>query len=107
MRYTARQGVDRTGVVQAVNDLFSATTDTPLAMLFSLAHDFPVEWSAFVNGAADFQAAIRRDYFPYFTQGKNLTITSLEIYGGSMGAPLRHHAVAGAEIYLVVRYTMG
>jgi hypothetical protein len=147
MRYTARQGLDKTKVVQAVNDLFGAATDTPLAMLFSLAHDFPVEWSAFVSGAADFQAAVRRDYFPYFTQGKNLTITSVEIYGGPAGGPLRHHAVAGAdldafsnamnnadlaqqtytvdaspdaagptqvltrsagaEIYLVVRYTMG
>jgi hypothetical protein len=98
MRYTARQGLDKTKVVQAVNDLFSAATDTPLAMLFSLPHDFPVEWSAFVNGAADFQAAVRRDYFPYFTQGKNLTITSLELYGGPMGGPLRHHAVAGADL---------
>jgi hypothetical protein len=147
MRYTARQGLDRVKVVHTVNDLFGAATDTPLAMLFSLAHDFPVEWSAFVSGAADFQAAIRRDYFPYFTQGKNLTITSVEIYGGPKGAALHHHAVAGAdldafsnamnnadpaqqtytvdaapdgagptqvltrtasaEIYLVVRYTMG
>jgi hypothetical protein len=95
MRYTARQGVDRAKTVQAVNDLFGAATGAPLAMLFSLPHDFPVEWSAFVNGATDFQADIRRDYFPYFTQGKNLTITSMEMYG----ATLRHHAVAGANAF--------
>jgi len=97
MRYTARQGVDKVKTVQAVNDLFGAATGAPLAMLFSLPHDFPVEWSAFVNGAADFQADIRRDYFPYFTQGKNLTITNLEVYGPT-GATLRHHAVAGADL---------
>jgi Tc toxin complex TcA C-terminal TcB-binding domain len=97
MRYTARQGVDRAKTVQTVNDLFGAPTAAPLAMLFSLPHDFPVEWSAFVNGAADFRADIRRDYFPYFTLGKNLTVTSLEMYGPK-GATLRHHAVAGADL---------
>ena len=97
MRYTARPGVDKTKTVQAVKDLFSAPTAGPLALLFSLPHDFPVEWSAFVNGAADFQANIRRDYFPYFTQGKNLTLTSLQMYAPQR-ATLRHHAVAGADL---------
>jgi hypothetical protein len=97
MRYAARHGVDAAKTVQAVNDLFGAETGAPLAMLFSLPHDFPVEWSAFVNGAADFQASIRRDDFPYFTQGKNLTIISLEVYGPK-AATLRHHAVAGADL---------
>jgi hypothetical protein len=97
MRYTARQGADRAKVVEAVSDLFSATTAGPLPLLFSLPHDFPVEWSAFVNGAADFQAAVRRDYFPYFTHGKTVTITGLALYGSS-GATLRQHAVAGADL---------
>jgi hypothetical protein len=96
IRYTARQGADKAKAVEAVSDLFSAPTAASLAMLFSLPHDFPVEWSAFVNGAANFQAAIRRDYFPYFTQGKNLTITGLELYGPG-GGILRHHAVAGVD----------
>jgi hypothetical protein len=97
IRYTARQGVDKAQAVQAVNDLFGDATSAPLAILFSLPHDFPVEWSAFVNGAADFQANIRRDDFPYFTMGKNLTVTGLEIYGPN-GATLRHHTVAGADL---------
>lgn len=50
--------------------------NTAIALSNFARSAFPVEWSAFVNGAADFQADIRRDYFPYFTQGKNLTITS-------------------------------
>ena len=49
-----------------------------------MRHDFPTEWSAFVNdaNAADFKATVRKDYFPYFTQGKNttITITGLDLY---------------------------
>ncbi len=40
------------------------------------------EWSAFVNGTGDFTATIRKDYFPYFTQGKTITTTGLELYDG-------------------------
>jgi hypothetical protein len=41
---------------------------------------FPTEWAAFVNGSDPFTATIRRDYFPYFTQGKTLKIDLLELY---------------------------
>src|SRR5205085_9612612 len=53
---------------------------------------FPVEWSAFVNGAANFTATIPRDFFPYFTRGKALTITAIEIYG----TDLKHHVVGNS-----------
>jgi hypothetical protein len=57
----------------------------------SLRHDFPVEWSRFTHGAADFGATVQRDYFPYFTQGKTVTITGLEVYGTDM----KHHVIGG------------
>ena len=59
-----------TSVKAALDDLFQEANQSNLALLFSLRHDFPTEWSAFVNGGNDFSATIRKDYFPYFTQGK-------------------------------------
>jgi hypothetical protein len=92
VRYTARQGVDATKVKTALQDLFaeaSPATGANFALFFSLSKDFPTEWSAFVNGAADFQVTIRRDYFPYFTHGKAVTVTEMQLYGPSVA---KHHA---------------
>lgn len=90
IRYTARQGVDTTKVKTALADLFQQASESNLALLLSLRHDFPSEWSSFVTGAGDFTATIRRDYFPYFTQGKTITVTGLDLYGQDV---TKHHAV--------------
>ena len=63
IRYTARQGVNPTSVKAALDGLFQEANQSNLALLFSLRHDFPSEWSAFVNGGNDFSATIRKDYF--------------------------------------------
>src|SRR5262249_21041481 len=89
----ARQGVDSTKVTAALQDLFASSPGANFALLFSLPHDFPVEWSKFTQGAADFAATIKRDFFPYFSSGKKLTVVSLEIYGSD----LKHHAVGDPE----------
>jgi hypothetical protein len=89
IRYTARQGVDGTKVTTALNDLLQEASQSNLALLFSLRHDFPSEWSSFVNGTGDFTATIRKDFFPYFTQGKPITIVGLELYGQDV---TKHHA---------------
>jgi hypothetical protein len=84
IRYTARQGVDGSAVTTALGQLFGATAGSNLALLFSLPQDFSTEWAAFVNSAATaapFKAAIRRDYFPYFTNGRKITITGIDVYG--------------------------
>jgi hypothetical protein len=90
IRYTARQGVDRTKVQAALHDLFQQASQVNLALLFSLRHDFPTEWSAFVNGTGDFIATIRRDHFPYFTQGKTITIVGFDLYGRDIA---KHHTI--------------
>lgn len=90
IRYSARQGVDPTKVKATLDELFQQANQAGLALLFSLRHDFPTEWAAFVNGTGDFTATIRKDYFPYFTQGKTITITGLELYDGQNVA--NHHA---------------
>lgn len=90
IRYTARQGVDSTKVKSALKSLFEQTNQAGLALLFSLRHDFPSEWAAFVNGTGDFTATIRKNYFPYFTQNKTITITGIDIYGQDV---TKHHSV--------------
>jgi hypothetical protein len=90
IRYTARQGVDRTKVQAALHDLFQQASQANLALLFSLRHDFPTEWWAFANSVGDFSVTIRRDHFPYFTQGKTITIAGLDLYGEDV---TKHHAI--------------
>jgi hypothetical protein len=91
MRYTARPGVDPSSVKSALADVLQPATSSNLALLFSLRHDFPSEWSAFVNGTGDFTATIRRDDMPYFTQGRKITVVSLELYDGM--DVTKHHLV--------------
>jgi hypothetical protein len=98
IRYTARQGVEPAKVNAALDELFQQASQANLALLFSLRYDFPTEWSAFVNGAGDFTAAIRKDYFPYFTQGKQkqITIAGFDIYGQDVSV---HHGVGKQDAW--------
>jgi len=90
VRYTARQGVDSIKVKQVLDKLFQQANQAGLALIFSLRHDFPTEWAAFVNSPNDFTAKIRRDNFPYFTQRKQITIVAFELYGQDV---TKHHMV--------------
>jgi hypothetical protein len=90
VRYTARQGIEPARVKAALVDLFQQAGQANLALLFSLRHDFPTEWAAFVNGTNDFKSTIRRDHFPYFTQGRTLTIRGFDLYAQDV---TKHHAV--------------
>ena len=81
VHYTARPGVDRGAVHAALQTLFQDADQATLAVLFSLRHDFPTEWAAFVSGSGPFTATIRREYFPYFTQGRPLADVRLAMYG--------------------------
>ncbi len=93
VRYTARQGVEPGKVKTTLDDLFGQVTQSKLALLFSLPHDFPTEWSAFVNAKnnSSFAAMIQKNYFPYFTQGKNITIEKIELFDAKHAA--RHHVI--------------
>jgi len=90
IRYTARQGVEPSKVKTALDDLFQRVDQSGLALLFSLRHDFPTEWSVFVNGSDDFTAKIRKSHFPYFTQGKTTLVSELSLYAADGN---KHHAV--------------
>ena len=52
IRYTARLGVNVDAVTAALDAVFEDATKSPLALIFSLRHDFPNEWAAFVNSTA-------------------------------------------------------
>jgi hypothetical protein len=81
IRYTARPGgaLLRDRAVAYVEELVQAAGSSGLALLFSLKHDFPTEWSQFLGGDGDFTATVRRDYFPYFTQGREINIDVVQV----------------------------
>jgi len=90
IRFTARQGVDPTKVKSALDDLFQQTVSggPNFARLFTLQEDFQAEWTAFAGGGGPFQATVRKNDFPYFTHGKSITITEIEL----RGSDAKHHA---------------
>jgi Tc toxin complex TcA C-terminal TcB-binding domain len=80
-RYTARQGGDlmRKNAIGHLKDIISEVNSSGLALLFNLKQDFPSEWQQFVTGKNDFMALIKQEHFPYFTQGKEITIHETQL----------------------------
>ena len=87
LRYTASDGGEnlKRDAVTSVKKFIKANIDLGeqegLFALFDLKYDFPNEWSAFINPNANtqptshFTARIRKDYFPYITQGRSIKFT--------------------------------
>jgi len=83
IRYTAREGggvLARAAVGQLSNMVEQAET-SELAIMLNLKYDFPTEWNLFLNESGGFSANIKRDYFPYITQGRNISITEISLHG--------------------------
>ena len=82
VRYTARQGGNtlRDGARQHMRELIGKANEAGLAVVFSLKHDFPSEWHRFSSGTNDFVAIVKRDHFPYFTQGNEIAIDALQVH---------------------------
>jgi hypothetical protein len=82
IRYTARDGGAHLGAL-ATKEISQALTDastSTLTLLFSLRHDFPTEWAAFVSGTSDLAIALRKSFFPYLAQGGPVTVDGLVLY---------------------------
>lgn len=82
MRYTARQaGQLREPAVARIEELVKDANTSGHALLFSLQHDFSSEWHRFTapGSTENFTAKVKRDYFPYFTQGQNITIHEIQL----------------------------
>jgi hypothetical protein len=108
VRYTARQGVDATRVKATLEELFQQAGVADQALFFSLRHDFPTEWAAFVNSPdGDFPATIRADYFPYFTHGKTITITGIDLYRPNGTDAPRHHLVGDQATWDAATASLG
>jgi hypothetical protein len=83
IRYTARQGGDllRAKATEHMEELVGEANKAGLGLLFSLKHDFPSEWHRFLTaGDANFAAVVKREYFPYFTQGRAITIVGMQVH---------------------------
>jgi hypothetical protein len=98
LRYTARQGGQALAdaAVASLTTLFEEASSSSLALLFSLRHEFSNEWHQFVSGTANFAAIVKRDYFPYFTSGRTITVDAVEL-----------HAVDTTQHELTSRVAMG
>jgi hypothetical protein len=93
-RYTARDGGQ--ALSNAANastaSLLADATTRPLVRLFSLRHEFPSEWSRFVNSQASGMTTITVDLgttrFPYFVQGRHIVVREAKPLARSKsGAP--------------------
>jgi hypothetical protein len=89
MRYTARQagGLLGHGAVAAIQEMVEDAKTSGLALLLSLPHEFPSEWAKFITApgsTAKFEATVKRDYFPYLTQGKDITLRDVRLYAIDM-----------------------
>lgn len=95
VRYTAREGGSllKREATKYLQEIISTVNTSGLIRLFSLKHDFPSEWHYFVNGSGNFEATIKKEYFPYFVQGKNIIINSTELILVEMGQDLTHRPV--------------
>lgn len=89
VRYTARQGraqlVEK--AVEYLTDFVGEASTSGLTLMFSLPHEFPTEWHQFVTGTANFAASVKRDYFPYLTQDRTITVDEVQLL-----------AIAGAQL---------
>jgi Tc toxin complex TcA C-terminal TcB-binding domain len=97
MRYTARQGgtVLSGEATKSIEEFVADAKASGLALLFSLPHEFPNEWHKFTatGSAANFEATVRRDHFPYLTQGRDIQIGPIQLHAidvqtGKMKSPV-------------------
>ncbi len=82
VRYTAREGGTqlREKAVERLTELIEDAHRSELALLFNLKHDFPSEWHRFVNSpAGNLEISVKREHFPYFTQGRDVSVASVEL----------------------------
>ena len=87
LRFTARQGgaLLTEGAEVHVGTVVEAYS-SGLTLMMSLKHDFPTEWSRFHTAGGSFTAKLERSFFPYFTQGRTVTITEIRVDAIASGA---------------------
>jgi hypothetical protein len=48
--------------------------------MFSLRHEFPTNWHKFISSNENFSAVIKKEHFPYFAQGLNITEPVFQLF---------------------------
>lgn len=90
VRYTARDGGAslKTEVISelsaAVNAFIRSEGENGLTRMFSLRQEFPTEWAQLTQSAAGARSAkffISKNRFPFFVQGKTLTVRQVDLFG--------------------------
>jgi hypothetical protein len=107
LKYTAREGGDALKVnasdnlVNNINKMLVSLKDTGLSQLFSLKHEFPTEWYAFLNqpdvNTGDQTCAIQIDTnrLPFFVGQTNIKIMSMSLFADAAAMPALHVTSAG------------
>jgi len=81
-------------VRHAAGPIFAAgahqDSTSTLALLLSLTNDFPVEWTAFVNGKDDPAIPIGPNLFPHLAQGRRAATDGLVAFAPGGDGKLSH-----------------
>ncbi len=88
LRYTARDGGNElnSGATVAATNLLAAANSQPLFRVFSLRHEFPSEWHRFVSsptstsGPNVMTVDLATTRFPYFVQGRDISINEAMVF---------------------------
>jgi peptidoglycan hydrolase-like protein with peptidoglycan-binding domain len=99
LHYTAREDETLRGAAStAVQNLLATASVRPLLRMFSLRHEFPGEWYRFVNSPASAETTMTVDLgagrFPYFAQGREITISGAKVLARSKSAAAPEIAIA-------------
>jgi hypothetical protein len=98
IRYTARDGgaALRRQAVAHLEEVVAEHAASGLSLLLVLPHEFPSEWHRFATGEADFEAVVKRDWFPYMTRGRDIAIERVRLHA-IQGDALRSADVPGID----------
>ncbi|MBC7601768.1 MAG: hypothetical protein H7255_03790, partial [Ramlibacter sp.] len=99
LRYTARDDETLRGAATtAVKALLATASARPLLRLFSLRHEFTGEWNRFVNSPTSAATTMTVDLgaarFPYFAQGRQISICNARVIARSKSAAAPDFAIA-------------
>ncbi|MFE9328204.1 toxin [Nocardia sp. NPDC052278] len=80
-RFTARQVSD--ALAKQANlelkDQLEHAASSGLALMFSLRHDFPTEWTDFATSGGNLTLTLRKDYLPFFVQSRDVAIDAIDL----------------------------
>jgi len=96
IRYTAREGgaLLRNAAVSHLRALFPVSQAPGCVRLFSVRHEFPAEWAAFVNQtpAAGHRFTLtltpRAEHYPFWSQGQLNSVSRVDIVACSTAKPV-------------------